>query len=133
MKQVNLFVVIIIFFYSILFVLDWMKATIFAVEYHSFFVWFKTFFLVAGGTLIMYFTIQKPFFKTFLIVYLSLWFVYFMLKKVLPLSGIEDLAFQGKIESFYQNITQLFTPLPFIIFWLLNRVFLVQNKPSSDN
>ncbi len=133
MKQANLFVVIIIFFYSVLFVLDWMKATIFAVEYHSFFVWFKTFFLVAGGTLIMYFTIQKPIFKTFLIVYLSLWLIYFFLKKVLPHSGIEDLAFQGKIESFYQNITQLFTPLPFIIFWLLNRVFLVQHKPSSDN
>lgn len=128
MKQANLFVFGIIFFYIILFVLDWMKATIFAVEYHSFFVWFKTFFLVAGGTLIMYFTIQKPFFKTFLIVYLSLWFIYFILKKVLPNIGVEDLAFQSRIEVFYQNITQLFTPLPFIVFWLLNRVFGTQNK-----
>ena len=131
MKPVKLFVVLLVVFYACLLLIDVLKATVFVVNYHSFFTWFKTFFLVGGGILIMYFTVEKSFFKTFLVIYLSTWFAYFLLKKFLPYTGVEQLKEQlggNKVMAFFLNVTQLYTPLPFILFWLIHRVFKVQEK-----
>lgn len=131
MKPVKVFILYIVLFYFILFIFDWLKATYFAVNYHSLVIWLKTFFLVAGGILIMYLTLEKSFFKTFLVIYLSCWFLYFLLEKFLPYNGVSLLNKQygsNKILEVFLNATQLYTPLPFLVFWILNRVFLLQIK-----
>ncbi len=131
MKSVKAFVIYILLFYLILFLFDWLKATFFAVEYHSFLIWFKTFFLVAGGIAIMFITLDKNFFKTFLAIYLSCWFIYFLLQKFLPYNGMSILNHQygtNKMLAIFLNATQLYTPLPFLVFWILNRVFFMQEK-----
>ena len=126
MKPVRTFVILLLAFYACLLLLDFLKATVFLVNYHSSFTWFKTFFLVGGGIVIMYITLEKSFFKTFLVIYLSGWFVYFILKKFLPYTGVEQLNEQlggNKVMAFFLNLTQLYTPLPFILFWVINKVF----------
>lgn len=131
MKPVKVFILYIVLFYFILFIFDWLKATYFAVNYHSLVIWLKTFFLVAGGILIMYLTLEKSFFKTFLVIYLACWFLYFLLEKFLPYNGVSLLNKQygsNKILEVFLNATQLYTPLPFLVFWILNRVFLLQIK-----
>lgn len=131
MKPVKVFVFHIVLFYLILFLFDWLKATYFAINHHSLLIWLKTFFLVAGGIAIMYMNLEKNFFKTFLIIYLICWFLYFLLEKFLPYNGVSLLNNQygsNKTLEFFLNVTQLYTPLPFLVFWILNRVFLLQIK-----
>lgn len=135
MKSVKSFIIYITVLYLCLLLIDWLKATYFAVNYHSFFIWFKTLFLVTGGIAIMYITLQRSFFKTFLIIYLPCWFLYFLLKKLLPLNGIQIAGIQfysNELMASFLNFTQLYTPLPFLVFWLLNRVFVVVAKDKRD-
>lgn len=120
-----------ILFYGCLFLIDWLKATVFAVQYHDFFAWFKTFFLVGGGITIMFLSLPKPLFKTFLAVYLSMWFIYFVLKKMLAYTHLFSSEKQALLADQYVHFTQILTPLPFIIFWLLNRVFR-QPPPEKE-
>ena len=134
MKSVKSFIIYITVLYLCLLLIDWLKATYFAVDYHSFFIWFKTLFLVAGGIAIMYMTLEKSFFKTFLIIYLPCWLLYFLLKHFLPVNGIQIAGSQfysNELMASFLNFTQLYTPLPFLVFWLLNRVFVVAAKEKA--
>lgn len=119
-----------------IFVLDWLKATYFLHRYHGIFVIIRTVFLPLAGILIMKYSVTPKIFKIFLLVYLSLWGGYFLIK--IAISGLTHyhLVSISKENSVsypvdYLLFTKLLTPFPFIFFWLADRIFYVQQKKQS--
>lgn len=125
MKSVKAFLLCMLLLYIILFVFDYLKTVVYPVDHHSLIIWLKTFFLVTGGTFIMWLTVEKRVFKTFLVIYLLLWAVYYIIKVIakFPNQLSEAALMANKAMLFYLNITQLVTPFPFFLFWMVNRVF----------
>lgn len=125
MKSVKAFLLCMLGLYIGLFVFDYLKAVVFPVNHHSLIIWLKTFFLVIAGVCIMGFTLEKKVFRTFIIIYISLWVIYYIIKIIakFPTQLTEGALMANKFMLFYLNITQLVTPFPFFFFWVLNRVF----------
>lgn len=125
MKSVKAFLICILLLYVGLFVFDYLKSAVFPVKNHSLVIWLKTVFLVSAGILIMKLTLEKKVFNTFLIIYISLWVIYYVIKGIgkFPNQFSEAYFQDNKVMMFYLNITQLITPFPFFFFWVLNRVF----------
>lgn len=74
----------------------------------------------------MYLTLDQKMFKVFIVVYLSLWIVYKVIQWIVLKSGAainENTVSSNNLLLAYLNITQLITPFPFFLFWVLNRVF----------
>ena len=125
MKSVKVLLLCMLALYIGLFVFDYLKAVVYPVKHHSLVVWLKTFFLVIAGIGIMKFTLEKRVFKTFIVIYISLWVIYYVIKLIsrFPIQLSEQYLQANKVMLFYLNITQLLTPFPFFFFWVLNRVF----------
>ncbi len=129
MKSAKVFLLLVLALYAGLIGMDYLKAVIYPLKHpsHSLIIWLKTFFLVSGGILIMWLTLEKRVFKTFLIIYCALWAIYYIIKWIAKLpataQATESAFSANKMMLFYLNITQLLTPFPFFFFWVLNRVF----------
>jgi hypothetical protein len=125
MKSVKVFLLCMLALYTGLFIFDYLKAVVYPVKHHSLVIWLKTFFLVSAGILIMWLTLEKRVFKTFLVIYLALWAIYYIIKLIakFPTQVSENALQAHKVMLFYLNITQLLTPFPFFFFWVVNRVF----------
>ncbi len=118
------------------FFIDWLKATYFLHTFHSFFVVLKTLIWPLGGILIMKFYVSKKGFRLFLLVYLSLWAGYFLIKFIFFLLIKFHLAQVTNRDSFnfllgYMYFTKLLTPIPFIFLWLVDRIFYTEQKKQS--
>lgn len=126
MKSVKAFLLLMLALYIILFFLDYLKSYVFPIGHHShyFIVWLKTFLMVVAGVFIMKITLENKIFKTFILIYSSLWVIYYLLKWITKFAGpAEDTFSSNKVMLLYLSITQLLTPFPFFFFWILNRVF----------
>lgn len=139
MKSVRVFLLLMVILQFCLFGLDWYKTTVAVGTFHSFLIWFQTFFLIISGWLIMKLTLQKQPFQLFTFVYGILWTFYFLLKYlILKLIFIitGSSAYLISVQTsqplvIYLKYSQLLTPLPFLIFWLLYQVYL--KSFTSDN
>ncbi len=126
MKGVKAFVLLMLGLYGCLLVIDYLKAFVYPVHHHGILIWIKTVLLVAGGTFIMYLTLDRKMFRIFIVCYIALWVLYYILKTLVSkLGGVanENSLNLNEILVFYLNITQLITPFPFFLFWVINRVF----------
>ncbi len=125
MKSVKIFLLCMLLLYAGLLGFDYLKAVVFPVKHHSLFIWLKSVFLVVGGIAVMKITLEKRVFKIFILIYVSLWIIYYILKWVakFPDQPTEFTFAANKVMLFYLSITQLLSPFPFFFFWMLNRVF----------
>ncbi|HMO61122.1 MAG TPA: hypothetical protein PKC39_01800 [Ferruginibacter sp.] len=86
------------------------------------------FFTIAGGIIALRKLVSPGALKVFLIIYACLWVLRFT---IIYLSFVvKDINLLGRVfhidlitPSYYNSISRLGTPLPFIIFWLINSLF----------
>lgn len=109
--------------YILLFFLDWLKATVFLTHYHNLILQLKTLALVLGGVAIMWYTLPRNVFTKFIIVYSILWVIYIILKIAIHKTESYSEGTTNNILSYYLYYTQLISPLPFILYWLVARVY----------
>ena len=136
MKKTSTFFLLMLLLTVTIFVLDWLKATYFLHKYHGVFVLIRTIFLPLAGILIMKYSVTPKIFRIFLFVYLLLWGGYFLIKLAIPLLSKYHLLSVSsiKVASYpvdYLLFTKLLTPFPFIFFWLVDRIFYIQQKKQS--
>jgi hypothetical protein len=92
--------------------------------------------IIAGGIISLKLTVEPRPFKIFLIVYASLWaFRFFVLYLADNINTItvfnKTLHFDIIIPNYYSQVSRLATPLPFVVFWLINYFFSKDILPSS--
>jgi hypothetical protein len=96
----------------------------------------KTLFLILVGALVMTITLPKNVFTIFLMCYILLWMCYLIVKFLLPVfwpKNITEGAFSSaKLLLYYTKITQILTPLPFLLFWLLYRIYPSLTTNSAE-
>lgn len=108
---------------------DWVRNTYFPGDLISPVARIKTIFIIIFGAAIMKFSTTQKGFKLFIIFYLGLWAIYYVMNFLaLHVAGVEK---GGQIMSFYKDHVQLETPLPFVFFWFIDRLFFVENALLS--
>jgi hypothetical protein len=96
----------------------------------------KTVFFPITGIILMKFSVEPKSFKLFLIAYLSFWVGYFLLKLLL-FAGVSlhffNMTPKERFDygAIYLDFTKLVTPIPFIFFWMVDRIFFVKQKKQS--
>jgi hypothetical protein len=129
MKSTRIFFFWVVVFSICPFVFDYLKGGIFLVNHHFLMVKLKTYSFMFGAVVLMIYTLDINSFKRFAIFYLTLFIVFFALKYLsIEMSIIHlpnEYIYTNEILLNYLNIIQLFTPLPLIFFWVLNRIYFV--------
>lgn len=87
---------------------------------------------IIGGIIALKYTVNKKAFKLFLLIYACLWIVrYMMIYTGNQLGeiyiGQRKFRFDLIVANYYENISRITTPLPFILFWFVNFLFLNHN------
>jgi hypothetical protein len=80
---------------------------------------------VVGGIVALYLTVDKKLLRLFLIIYLSLWLL--RIAMLYLSQHIGEVSVFGRtfrfdviIPNYYENVSRITTPLPFILFWFIN-------------
>ena len=92
---------------------------------------------IIGGLIALRMTIPAKSFKIFVLVYACLWVVRFAALYIGNELGevhIFNRAYRLDliIYNYYQTVSRLQTPLPFIIYWFINYLFTVALLPNSN-
>ncbi len=128
MKSVKVFIALMLALYICFFALDLLKSTVFLADRYLFLIRYQTLFLIVSGILIMKLTLQKQSFHFFIVLYAGVWLIYFFVK-LYTVAASGDLAYtilqRNSILAGFLVYTQLLTPFPFLVFWFLNRVYLL--------
>ncbi len=106
-----------------LLILDWMRNFYFAEQTNAPLIRIKALFTIIAGTLIMKKFLSLKGFRIFLIGYSCFWIVYFVLN-----IAASHLRMLTGTFLFYKETMPLVTPLPFIFFWLIDKVFLLKKE-----
>ena len=88
---------------------------------------------IVGGIVSLYYTVTPKALKIFLIVYVCLWVIrigmlYLANQIGIVTIGQRVLHFEIIIPNYYENVSRIGTPLPFIIFWFINYLFNSNQK-----
>lgn len=83
---------------------------------------------IVGGIISLYYTVTPKALKIFLIVYGCLWVIrigmlYLANQIGIVTIGQRVLHFEIIIPNYYENVSRIGTPLPFVIFWFINYLF----------
>jgi hypothetical protein len=83
---------------------------------------------VIGGIIALKYTVPLKSFYLFLLVYTCLWIFRFCMLYLANHIGVVTIAhrvfhFDLIIPSYYENVSRIGTPLPFIVFWFINYLF----------
>ncbi len=134
MKSAKSFFVLIVSLYACVLIFDFLKANVLPSNQYPFIVRLQTLFLIVSGVIIIRFSVSKKAFHYFIILYAAIWLTYFLLKLVVfAMANIQNQTFESNaFIPFFLKTTQLLTPLPFIVFWLLNRVYLSNFKANEE-
>lgn len=86
---------------------------------------------IIGGIISLYITLPKSSFKIFIVVYSCLWVVRILMLSLADRIGEvmifgRPFRFDLIIPNYYENVSRLGTPLPFIIFWFINYLFFTK-------
>jgi hypothetical protein len=91
---------------------------------------------VIGGIVALKLTVSARALKIFLLIYSCLWLIRYLVLYIALHTG--EINIFGRIfhldlivPGYYRTVSRLETPLPFVTFWLINRLF-VQNKKFQD-
>jgi len=122
MKSGKAFFLFMILLVLCLLAFDWARNNYYKNMHDSPLIKAKTVFIILAGIAIMRLTVTKSGFKIFLIGYILLWMIY------LALAMAEKHAYLHNISPRYLETIPLMTPLPFIFFWLVDRVFFSEKK-----
>ena len=92
---------------------------------------------IVGGIISLYYTVTPKALKIFLIVYGCLWVIRTGMLYVANQIGIVTIGqrvfhFEIIIPNYYENVSRVGTPLPFVIFWFINYLFNNNQKPVSE-
>ena len=92
---------------------------------------------IVGGIISLYYTVTPKALKIFLIVYGCLWVIRIGMLYVANQIGIVTIGqqvfhFEIIIPNYYENVSRVGTPLPFVIFWFINYLFNNNQKPVSE-
>lgn len=92
---------------------------------------------IIGGLIALRMTISAKSFKIFLLVYACLWvfrFIALYIGNQLGEVYIFGRAYRFDliIFNYYQTVSRLQTPLPFIIYWFINYLFTVTLLPKDN-
>lgn len=92
---------------------------------------------IIGGLIALKITLPPRSFKIFLIVYFSLWVIRILLIYIAREVGEVTLFnktyhFDLIIYNYYQTVSRLQTPLPFIIYWFINYLFTKVIKSGAE-
>jgi hypothetical protein len=126
MKSVKAFLLLMCAQYAGVFMFAWLKSTVFVADRYLFLIRYQSLFVIITGILIMKLTLQKQAFIFFIVLYTITWVIYFILKFYLIVGGGEPANNMLPLDpalGAYLTFTQLLTPFPFLVFWLLNRVY----------
>ncbi len=94
---------------------------------------------IIGGLIALKLTVPPKVFKTFILVYAGLWLLRIILLNIADRIGAVQLfnktyRFDIIIRTYYQTISRLETPLPFIIFWFIYYFYsILQNKEVKSS
>jgi hypothetical protein len=129
-KPVKVLMIYLFSLFAISLVLSWLKWTKFYIPLHGHKLEIETmmFFTIAGGIIALRKLVSSRALKVFLVIYVCLWLIRF---GIIYLSFVvKDINVLGRVfhvdiitPSYYNTISRLATPLPFIIFWLINSLF----------
>ena len=93
---------------------------------------------IVGGIISLYYTVTPKALKIFLIVYGCLWVIRIGMLYLANQIGIVTIGqrvfhFEIIIPNYYENVSRVGTPLPFVIFWFINYLFNKnQNTVSAE-
>jgi hypothetical protein len=93
---------------------------------------------IVGGLISLYITLPKSSFKIFIIVYSCLWVIRLVMLTLATNIGEVEIfnrpfRFDLIIPNYYENVSRLGTPLPFVIFWFINYLFLARPTAINNN
>lgn len=93
---------------------------------------------IVGGIISLYYTVSPKALKIFLIVYGCLWVIRIGMLYLAERIGIVTIGqrvfhFEIIIPNYYENVSRIGTPLPFIIFWFLNHIFFTKENTIETN
>ncbi len=95
---------------------------------------------IIGGIIALKLTVPLRSFKLFLVIYTILWCIRIILTYVGNQLG--EVFIFGKpyhfdiiISNYYQTVSRLQTPLPFIIYWFINYLFttIIKQQPEKKD
>jgi hypothetical protein len=129
MKPTKIFFLLILVLTGGIIFLDWIRHYYFPIQIISPVARIKTIFIIISGIIIMRLTFTSRGFNLFLILYLGLWLIYWALNFI----AVHNI-YSGKLNeafAFYKDVMPLLSPLPFIFFWFVDRLFFYEEKSSS--
>ena len=107
--------------------IDWIRNVYFPGEVISPMARIRTIFVIVAGIIIMKISVTKKGFQLFSISYVLLWLIYYILDYL----NLHSTHFRDALQ-FYQQLIPLESPLPFIFFWFVDRLFfLKEQKPQN--
>lgn len=108
----------------------WLKIQIIYIPYENDRIEIKSLMIatIIGGIILLKLTVSPGALKIFLLIYASLWAIMFLV--LYTAHHIKEINFLGRefhvnliVPSYYSTVSRLGTPLPFVIFWLINHIF----------
>jgi hypothetical protein len=134
--KVLLFYLLTLFVCSL--ILSWLNLTTFFITVNGKSVEVRTMMLITivCGIWALKLTVKPHSLKVFLIVYTALWAFRFLVLAVANHIGEAHILgrafrFDLIIGNYYATVSRLETPLPFVIFWLINYFFSAERKPGN--
>jgi hypothetical protein len=124
MKPAKVFFLLIVVLTLVIIFLDWVRNYYFPGQVISPIARIKTIVIIVAGIIIMKLTFTSNGFKLFLVIYLGLWLIYWVLNFMFVHKI--SLGFVNEVWPFYQDTIPLESPLPFIFFWFVDRMFLLE-------
>jgi len=114
------------------------QGTIFSTSKIDYEVNIMIFPTIIGGLIALRMTISAKSFKIFLLVYGCLWILRFIALYIGNQLGEVYIfgrayRFDLIIFNYYQTVSRLQTPLPFIIYWFINYLFTVTLLPKDNS
>ena len=116
----------------------WLKIQVIYIPYENDRIEIKTLMLVTiiGGIISLKLTISPGALKVFLIVYGCLWIIRFLI--IFAALHIKEVNVFGRefhmdliAPGYYSTVSRLGTPLPFVIFWLINILYSPDKKSEN--
>lgn len=113
---------------------EWLKSGPFLHKHHGVMIAAKTGLVIFGSVVLMYINLNKPDFIRFCWYFGLIWGLYFLMAFSFKLGVQQGWMTQVMTTRWIQNvndIVQLQTPVPILIYWLVNKV--INRTPTETS
>jgi hypothetical protein len=139
-KAAKVLAIYLLILFSISILLSWFHLTSFFIPFIAPSIEVRTImiFTIIGGIWALKLTVKPYSLKIFLFAYAGLWLLRFAVLYVANNVGevylfSRPFRFDLIVGNYYSTVSRLETPLPFVIFWLINYFFSEHQKPPQAN